>query len=367
MAKKTLFISRAFPPITGGIENQNAGILNALGEIRDVNTIINTRGKKFLPIFLPFATIKLLFTARRYDSILLGDGVLSPLAAICKKIFPKVQYISIIHGLDITYAHKQSLMGKIYRAFNIPALKKLDKLIMVGNYTIDEAVKVGVDREKCIFIPNGYDQDEFNDEFSKSDLEKLIGQSLKNKKVILRIGRFVPHKGVPWFLSNVLPTLDQDTVFIAAGGTVGNTLGDSDAHHQATKAISKNNLDGRAFLLTNLPWHDIKMLYKTADLYISPNIHVRGSTEGFGINAIEAAASGCTVIASDFQGLKDAIIDGRNGFLVPHEDKQTWKQKIQELLADDFNRKAFGQKARKYTIQNYSWEKIAKKYDNILH
>jgi len=365
MPKKTLFISRAFPPITGGIENQNAGILKALKKVRDVDTIINTKGKKFLPLFLPYALIKLLIVAKKYDSVLIGDGVLAPLAALSKRFTPGPKYVSIIHGLDITYAHKDSLMGAIYRKCNIPALQKLDKLIMVGNYTIDEAVKVGISRDLCQFIPNGFDPGEFDQSFERKELERLIGKPLDGKKVILRIGRFVEHKGVPWFLSNVLPKLDANIVFVAAGGTVGKTLGDSDAYSKSAHIIQEQNLSDRAILLTDIPWRDIKLLYSTADLYVSPNIELPGSAEGFGINAIEAAASRCTVLAADLQGLKDAIIEGQNGFLLPPEHTDAWVAKIQATFSEH-DAQAFGQRARDYTKQNYNWERIATLYDEAL-
>ncbi len=46
-----LFISRAYPPIIGGIENQNYGIAKSLSKIAPVKIIANKRGKKFLPFF----------------------------------------------------------------------------------------------------------------------------------------------------------------------------------------------------------------------------------------------------------------------------------------------------------------------------
>jgi len=70
-----LFISRTYPPV-GGIEKQNFEIATALSRICHVDVIANTRGKWFLLLFLPYATIKALISARKYDVVLLGDGVL---------------------------------------------------------------------------------------------------------------------------------------------------------------------------------------------------------------------------------------------------------------------------------------------------
>ena len=86
-----------------------------------------------------------------------------------------------------------------------------------------------------------------------------------------------------------------------------------------------------------------------------------GDMEGFGISVIEAAFCGIPVLASDLEGLKDAIKDGEDGFLLESENAEAWVKKINELLADEKYRKEFGQKARQFIIDNYSWEIISKR------
>jgi glycosyltransferase involved in cell wall biosynthesis len=52
-----------------------------------------------------------------------------------------------------------------------------------------------------------------------------------------------------------------------------------------------------------------------------PNIPVSGDMEGFGLTALEASASGSLVVASDLEGISDAIRDGKNGFLITAHKK----------------------------------------------
>lgn len=360
--KTILFISRAYPPIIGGIERQNYGIAKSLSKIAPVKIIANKRGKKFLPFFLVQVTWQALFSLWKYDIVLLGDGVLAPLTVFLKFFHPKKKFVSIIHGLDITYAHKKSIMGKIYRSINIPSLKKLDKLIMVGNHTIVEATKIGIPKERCVFIPNGFDLKEIYHDHSRDALEKLLDINLQGKKVILRVGRFVKHKGLEWFISNAMPQLPENYILIGAGGRNRKTTGDNDIYPECQKAITKNYLQNRVKLLPNIPQTAMNVLFNTADLFVSPNIEVTGSMEGFGINAIEGAACQKVVIASSLQGLRDAIVDGKNGFLVEPENIKQWTKKITAVLEDDDFRRVFGKRAQQYTIDNFSWSIIAKKY-----
>ncbi len=363
---RILFVSRAYPPIFGGIENQNYGIAHALKNITPTTIIANTRGKKALLFFLPYALIKILFFLPKNDVVLFGDGVLAPLGRVAHLFYPHKKFVSIVHGLDITYAKKSSLLGKAYRAINIPALRHLDKLITVGTHTITEAMRFDINRDKCVFIPNGIDPAEYFITHTRDELAQLLHSDLTDKKVILRMGRFVPHKGVAWFLDHVMPLLPENYIFVAMGGAVSNTAGDVNSLSLAQKMVQKHNLHDRVFLLPNRPDTEKIILFNTVDLVISPNIDIPGSMEGFGINAIETAACERVVIASNFQGLKDAIHDGKNGFLIEHENIPAWRDKITEVLADDFDRIAFGKKARLYTIEHFSWGKIATQYREEL-
>jgi phosphatidylinositol alpha-1,6-mannosyltransferase len=354
---KILFISRAYPPIVGGIENQNWELGKWLGKIAEVKIIANKKGKKFLPFFLPYAIIKSLIIARHYDAILLGDGVLSVVGWKIKLFYNK-PVICVVHGLDITF--KNFIYQKFWVGF---FLKKMDKIIAVGNETLKIALHKGIPENKLIFIPNGVDTDEICEPHSKEELEKLAEINLSGKKAILRVGRYVKHKGVDWFICNVMPKLPENYIFIAAGGVSKNkTPGDENHHPQCLSSAENNNLGDRVRLLTNLNRKDIKILFNTADLIISPNIKVEGSMEGFGINAIEGAACKKVVLASNLEGLKDAIMDGENGFLVESGNASAWIQKINELLADDNFRKEFGEKARLFVVDNFRWDKIAKRY-----
>jgi glycosyltransferase involved in cell wall biosynthesis len=364
---RILFISRAYPPVTGGIENQNYGIAKALKSFADVQIIANKKGKKNLPFFLPWAGIKALISAAKFDAIILGDGVLSPVGRMIKFFYPQKKIFSVIHGLDITYARKKSLLGSIYRSINMPALKRLDKLIMVGNSTIQEAVKSGIDRERCVFIPNGIDPKDICERHDRSELEKLLGMDLDGKKVIVRVGRYVKHKGTDWFIKEVMPKLPENYILVAAGGVVAKkTPGDENIHPVCQKEADNNKLGDRVSLLTNLPWRNMKVLFNTADLLVSPNVRVEGSMEGFGINAIEGAACGRVVVASRLEGLKDAIIDGENGFLVEPGNVEEYVKTTMRLLEDNDYRLEFSVKAKKYTIQNFSWDFIAKKYIEVI-
>lgn len=359
-----LFISHSYPPILGGIENQNYQLVEALRKDNSVKLIKNTKGKIWLPFFVPIAFLKSLFLMRKMDACLLGSGVLSPLGYAIKIFYPKKKVFCITHALDIIFANKEGFLPGIYKKINIPSLKKMDKLFMVGNATIEEAVKAGVGRGKCKFIPNGINKDELKKKHSRKELSEIFGKNLENKKVILRLGRFVPHKGTSWFIDKVMPNLPEKVVLIAAGGRVSQrTAGDKDDFINSEKAIIKNKLGDRVRLCPAIPQKDLKILLNTVDLVVSPNIKINGSMEGFGINVIEAGVCGRIVLASNIEGLIDAIKDGKNGKLVESENASAWIKEIGKIIKlKKSTLEKRGQEASEYVEKNYSWDKISQKY-----
>ena len=361
---KILFISHSYPPILGGVESQNFNLAQGLSKIAQVKIIANGRGKWWLPVFVPITFIRAFFLMMNYDACLVGNGVLAPIGAILKFFHPKKKFFSVVHGLDITFAEKYGILPKIYKTINIPSLKKLDKLFMVGNFTIKAAVKVGVPKENCVFIPNGVFIEKLKKERSRENLSELLEEDIDGKKIILRLARFVPHKGTAWFIRNVMSQLPENIILVATGYRVSkNTAGDPDNFEDCEKAIQEKSLQKRVRLMPNLPQEKLEILLNTCDLVVSPNIPYPESVEGFGINVIEAGACGRIVLASNYQGLAEAIKDGKNGFLVEPENTQQWVKKINAIFeAGPEFAKNFGEMAGKYVQENFTWEKISKRY-----
>lgn len=67
--------------------------------------------------------------------------------------------------------------------------------------------------------------------------------------------------------------------------------------------------------------------------------------EGFGNVVIEAAAMGVASVGTDIVGLRDAVVDGETGLLVPPKDVTALAAALSLLLTDDEQRERMGRKA----------------------
>lgn len=364
---RILFISRAHPPVTGGIENHNAALAQWLPKCASVTTLANYGGKSSLPLFFPRALLQSIFLLRKHDVVLLGDGVLAPIGRLLQFIYPKKKVACVLHGLDITFALKKGFLARIYAWINIPSMRRVDLLIAVSKETLATAIHAGLPKEKCIVINNGIDPAMLSGDFSRKDLADFLHKDLSGTIVILRTGRYVKHKGVEWFIRNVVHRLPQNTIFVAAGAIVKkNTPGDADAFPACAKAVAELHMEDRVKLFSNLSWEKMRLLLNTADVVVAPNITVSGTMEGFGIGIIEAAACARPVVASDLQGIKDAVCHNENGILVEPENADTFVQILTQLIEKEEMRLALGARAKTYTEAHFHWKKIAMAYCDAI-
>jgi glycosyltransferase involved in cell wall biosynthesis len=95
-------------------------------------------------------------------------------------------------------------------------------------------------------------------------------------------------------------------------------------------------------------------------------VHVLTSPkEGWGISALEAAACGTPTLASDSPGLRDVVLDGETGILVPHGDLPGLAEGLLRFIRDPTLREGMGQAARRYATQ-YSWDDSGRQMLGVL-
>lgn len=82
------------------------------------------------------------------------------------------------------------------------------------------------------------------------------------------------------------------------------------------------------------------------------------SKEGWGLTVIEANACGTPVIASNVEGLRDAVKDGETGLLYTFGSVQDLSEKLVRILTDETLRNRLAANAVEWSKQ-FDWEKAA--------
>jgi len=346
-----LFITRNYPPKVGGLEAYSFHLIREFETLTTTYRITSSKPKKQLPLFLPYSLCKALFLIRKHSiqHIHLCDGFLAPLGLILKRM-TGVPVSATIHGLDIT--HRNLLYQRI-----IPrCVQRLDRIVCVSQATRNEVLKrTYFQPDYCAVIPNGIVPDQFHLSESVSALRQEIGRfipiSLHGKKLLMTVGHLVKRKGVAWFVDRVMSRLGEEYVYIVAGE------GPERIHIE--KAIARHHLQMQVCLLGKIRDGLRNMLYNAADIFIMPNMTVPGDMEGFGIVVLEAGSCGLPVIACNIEGIKDAVIDGKTGYLVGEGDVEGFLRGIRDMNLKKAD-------VRREVVSRFNWKMISREYFRVL-
>ena len=88
---------------------------------------------------------------------------------------------------------------------------------------------------------------------------------------------------------------------------------------------------------------DVYELLTAMDIYVQPSLN-----EGMGKTIVQAQAAGLPVIASNVQGIPDALKDRETGSLVPPGDTRAISETVNELLGNKSKRQKMGEAAAKW-------------------
>ncbi len=324
-AKKILMLSRKYPPSVGGMQVYARDFIEHMGGIYDVDKVVLGKGQGHLVWFLPYLFMSsfALNMTRDYDLVWLCDALLAPLGVALKKAF-NVKVGVTVHGLDMTYDRF------LYQSVVPGAVSRLDRVVCVSGNTREECLKRGVDGDRLSVIPNGIRPEGFKWEFSETEGKELLreaaGGDLGEKKVLLTVGRLIKRKGVDWFIENVMPRLEDDFVYLIAGA--------GPEYDNIAGTIKRCGLSGRVKLLGRVSDDLLKALYRFSYAMVLPNQRIERDPEGFGIVAIEAASCGLPVIANLVDGIGEAVLDGRTGWLVDYNDADLFIEKIKRSVLE---------------------------------
>jgi glycosyltransferase involved in cell wall biosynthesis/SAM-dependent methyltransferase len=87
--------------------------------------------------------------------------------------------------------------------------------------------------------------------------------------------------------------------------------------------------------------------------------------EGMPLTLLEAMAAGLPCVTTNICGMRDVIVDGRDGFLVKPGDVAGLVAALGSLLASDALRRSVGNAARQ-TARGQSWEQVAGDWEKVL-
>lgn len=352
-----LFVTRKFPPSTGGMQEFSYHLYESLQRRDDAKIDGITWGGSniWLPVVLPLLFLRTLWNAvrKRPDVLYCTDGLLSPLALIVKR-FTGIPTVITVYGLDITYDNW------LYQKGVVSTFDRHDAVACISTAAQEKAIEAGVSETKTHVIPGGVDPEKyFVPGATEADAERVLRENgydiaLQEKTVLLSVGRLVRRKGFQWFADSVVPRLPDEYVYVICGS--------GPMQEEIQHAIERHSLEGRVIPLGRVTGEPLHTLYSTADLLIMPNIPVENDMEGFGLVAMEAASCGTPVIAADMEGMKDSVIPGTTGIRVTPESPSAFIDAIEDVAETLPSR----DEIRSYVVEEFGWDAQAGRYTDLF-
>jgi glycosyltransferase involved in cell wall biosynthesis len=349
---RLLYIARTFPPVVGGMQMLALRLSEHMRQHADVTLLANRLGKGALPAFLPYAIVAGSHLARRnhVDAIHLADALLAPVGVALKKL-THLPVTATVCGLDVTYANR------LYQDVVPRALDRLDMAIAISEAARRE-VTARCEKVPTTVIPLGTLPAQDSEQTGIRELKALAGVN-GSSRLVLSVGRLVERKGVAWFVEHVLPALPEDTTYVV--------VGEGQEAAAIRQAAERSGVAGRVRLLGAVSDDLLQAAYRAADVFVMPNLPVPGDIEGFGLVALEAAASGLPVVASDLEGITEAIQHERNGLLVRPMSAGGYTSAVRDMLAlPAEERRDLGAAFRDYTLAKFSWDAVARRYVDTI-
>ncbi len=102
-----------------------------------------------------------------------------------------------------------------------------------------------------------------------------------------------------------------------------------------------------------VPHERLEALYARAAVVACPS-----HREGFGVACLEAMAQGRPVVATGVGGLRDLVVDGETGLVVPPRDVPALRAALERLLADAELRRRLGVAGRERARSEFSWDRV---------
>ncbi len=223
---------------------------------------------------------------------------------------------------------------------------------LVTHYNADPA--------RIEIVPPGVDHAFFSPG-SRHGAREALG--LSGGPLLLFVGRIQPLKGVDVAV-RTLGSLDMpDAKLMIVGGSSG-MEGDREVE-RTWDLIDSLGLDGRVTIVSPQPHHVLSTYYRAADVCLVPS-----RSESFGLVALEAAACGAPVVASDVGGLRTLVDHERTGLRVSGRDPEDYAAATRRILDDEMFAASLSVRASE-AATSYTWSSMANRlnrvYETVRH
>lgn len=309
-----------------------------------------------VPVFLVSQFISLVRIMRSKPVRLIHAHWLLPqgLLAVLYRMFShiRIQLVVTTHGGDVLGLKPLALVKRF-------VLGRCDAVAVVSNALREEVCKLGVHGTPVEVIPMGVDMELFHPSHRDDELRRRLAPK---GPLLLFVGRLSEKKGVRYLLDAMPRVLDRfaDATLVL--------VGDGEERVSLERRAREAGIpEGRVVFYGGVANRILPRFYATADVFVGPSVMARGGdAEGFGLVFVEALACSCPVVATDLPAIRDIVVSGANGIVIPQASVSAIAEALLGLLGDEVLRDRLKTQARPSVVDRYDWDIIGERYAHLL-
>lgn len=186
------------------------------------------------------------------------------------------------------------------------------------------------------------------------DSERFSPDVRERGNRVLFVGRLLPHKGIDVLIQALPSGLDLEIIGKAY----------DERYHEDLKKLATGKAVNFRYDCTDAELIDA---YRSTSCVVLPSVYtdLYGATttvpELLGQTLLEGMACGAPAIGTDVASLPEIIEDGVSGFLVPPNDVEALREKLQLLGTDHALRAAMSDAARARVLEKFAWSSVVEK------
>ena len=250
------------------------------------------------------------------------------------------------HGADVHHTETIKRYINLYRK----AFAYASALIAVSGDMVNALVDMGAPREKITNASCGIDPGAF----PALDISKT-------GRTFLSVGRFVEKKSpasVVRAFKLVRDKFPDATLKMVGVGPL---------FDETKVLVSQLGLDDSITLLGAQNQQQIKALLKESRCFVQHSVTATdGDKEGTPVTILEAGSSGLAIVSTQHTGIKEAVINGETGYLVPEHDIEGMARYMKMIAADVNLAAELGAKEATYIRENYDIQSRIKTITKLL-